>query len=66
MNASKFDGFVPSWEHKGNGLWELYLRYSEEWVRVEPLGDRKARFIEPAAKYKLPRGGIVVQGLVPE
>jgi hypothetical protein len=68
-NPSKFEGFVPAWEHKGNGLWELYLHATEEsaqWIHVEPMSEQKARIIRPATRYKLPRGGIVIQGLVPE
>jgi hypothetical protein len=50
-------------------LWELYLHSTEEsaeWVHVERWGDQKARIIKPATRYKLPWGGIVIQGLLPE
>jgi hypothetical protein len=33
---------------------------------VNHWGSDKARSLKPDVKYKLPRGGILVQGLVPE
>ena len=65
-DACTFECLTLSWEHRGGGQWELYLHNSSEWVTVIHGGKDKALSLKRDKKYKLPRGGSLIQGLAPE